>query len=191
MSTIYKDKIVTQTLQLTNDSDQTVKLQSGGDNILICPSKLEITDTLIVNNLFLDGSGALEINELAEGGTITVGAINKGTITVGDITKSLYSNIDLGNINIDNEKSDGISLGVGLIDQYVSYVQCPKGYLYIVCANHGGPHTGLIYLEPDRDKGKISASMIQGGWYQDDDTNHYQIMAEPCTKSGGTITDHN
>jgi hypothetical protein len=182
---------VTQTLQLTNDSDQTVKLKSGGDNILICPSKLEITDTLIVNNLFLDGSGALEINELAEGGTITVGAINKGTITVGDITKSLSSHINLGDIDIDNEKSNGLSLGVGLIDQYVSYVLCPKGYLYIVCAKHGGPHTGLIYLEPDRGKGKISASMIQGGWYKDDDTDHYQIMAEPCNSSGGTISEHN
>lgn len=191
MSTIYKDKIVTQTLQLTNDSDQTVKLQSGGDNILICPSKLEITDTLIVNNLFLDGSGELEINELAAGGRITVDTINSGTIVVGDITKTLSSNIDLGDINLDNEKSNGICLGVKRNDQYVSHVLCPKGYLYIVCANHGGPHTGLIYLEPDRQKGKISASMIQGGWYEDDDADHYQIMAEPCNEDGGSISEHN
>lgn len=192
MTQIKSSYVQTDALTLTNDdATKTSTLYSNGNGLIEGINHLEISDTLIVNKLFLDGNGKLEIDEVGEGGEIKIGAINKGKITVTDITKSKESRIDLGDIDIDNDKSKTLALSVIRADEYISYTFCEKGFLYIVSANHGGPHTGLIYLEPDRDKGKISASMIQGGWYADDDTDHYQIMAEPCNSSGGTITDHN
>lgn len=194
MSTIYKDKIVTQTLQLTNDSDQTVKLQSGGDNILICPSKLEITDTLIVNKLFLDGEGEVDINELGEGGTVNIGKLNGGAIAINEMTNGSVSTGTKDKIIVNETGGDGTYK----ISVDKSKFQYNRLYKIWMSNNSGGGGEYGLFAIPNNSTRQSTAYIYSGGDDDgvDDGNKHYDAqdhfeIAIRAKKNGEWKTDSN
>lgn len=195
-------------LSLTFDADYAyldVKegfINIGGDLSIGGSLTVPSNKGIIVNNL---QGGSIKINQVTggeididslKGGEINIDELNGGEITISDITPSSKSIIDLSKIYLgDEDDSDlgpsakNLKLTPKWVNNRISYVLCDKGYLYVICAlltigGTVGQHSGLLYIDPDRDEGKLSASMVQGGWYTNDSTNHFQIIVEPCDDDG-------
>lgn len=155
MTQIKSNYVQTDALTLTNDdATKTSTLYSNGNGLIEGINHLEISDTLIVNKLFLDGNGKLEIDELGEGGTVDIEKISNGTVTIAEMTGGSLSTTltlsalktwdnlifaqPLGSYNNGNVPADDKKWPEGDSDKHQ--------YFAIDVSKYGGTGKGVFYL---------------------------------------------